>query len=167
VRDRRFTSVEKKIDLHDLINPYILLAFFSLFLGILGVYVVNYYNNNLLLMIFILIVSLIPIMVTLKDIPSKFYPLIIFLVSLALLYHVTLFSNFLVGSDIFSEFYFANLVSINQIWNPILNHQLNSTLSIALIPPIYKVLCGLDLVMYFKVVSLFFFALVPLSVYHI
>lgn len=67
-------------------------------------------------MIFILIVSLIPIMVTLKDIPGKFYPLIIFLVSLALLYHVTLFSNFLVGSDIFSEFgfYKPNLESYSK-----------------------------------------------------
>lgn len=165
--DRKYVPVNHEINFSDLLNPIVLFSFFVLFLGVLGVCVVNFYDNNLILMVFILLISFVPILITFKNIPSKFYPIIIFLVSLALLYHVTLFSNFLVGSDIFSEYYFANLVSTNQIWNPTLNHQLNSVLSIVLLPAIYKTVCGIDIVIYFKYVSPFFFSLVPLALYHI
>lgn len=166
IRDRNFTPIGKEKDYYYFLNPYVLLSVFVLVLGIFGVYMVNLYDYNFFLMIFIFIISIIPIIIASRKVPSKLYPLIIFFLSLALLCHSTLFTNFLVGSDIFAEFYFANLISADQIWNPTLNHQANTALSVTLIPSFYKIISGLNILWYFKLVSNFFFALVPVGLYY-
>lgn len=151
----------------DLFNPYCLLSIFIFFLCIIGVYSANFFDNNMLLMIFILSISLIPVLVSINKIPNKFYPFIIFFVSLSLLYHNSLFSDFVIGTDIFKEINLADLTTINYSWNPSNGHILNSVLSITLVPSIFGVFCGFNSILYFKMISPFFFSLIPIGLYYI
>jgi len=166
LRDNKFVSVENNYDIYTFVNSYVLLSIFILILGILGVYLVNFYDNNYVLMLFILLVSITPIIITFNKIPKKSVPLIIFFISLSLLCHVSLYSSFLVGTDIFAEYFFASSTFQNQIWNPAMLHQLNSSLSVSLLPSFFSIICGFDLVWYFKFVAPFFFALVPVGLYY-
>lgn len=166
ILDNDYKPNPNKINL-SIMNPYLLLIILNLFIGVIGVNFAYYLDNNLLLMIFILIVSLIPIFVVFNKLDSKLYPFVIFIISLALLYHVSLFSPFLVGTDIFGEFWQANLTYMNQIWNVSTTGLLNSVLSITLLPTIFSFICGVDNVFYLKIVTPFFFALVPVVVYSI
>ncbi|NYB52817.1 MAG: DUF2206 domain-containing protein [Methanobacteriaceae archaeon] len=162
--DNDYKPKPSKINL-SLMNPYLLLIILNLFIGVIGVNFAYYLDNNLLLMIFILIISLIPIFVVFNKFDSKFYPFVIFITSLALLYHVSLFSPFLVGTDIFGELWQANLTYINQIWDVSTTGLLNSVLSITILPPIFSIMCGFDNVFYLKYIAPFFFSLVPVVLY--
>lgn len=150
-----------------IMNPYLLLIILNLFIGIIGVYCAYYFDNNLLVMIFILIMSFIPFFIVLNKIDDEFYPFVIFITTLALLYHVSLFSPFLVGTDIFGEFWQANLTYVNQIWNVSSTGLLNSVLSITLIPPIFSIMCGFNNLLYLKIIAPFFFSFVPVILYSI
>lgn len=149
------------------LNPYLLLIILNLFIGIIGVYCAYYMDNNILLMGFIFLISFIPFFVVFNKIETKFYPLVIFISSIALLYHVSLFSPFLVGTDIFGELWQANLTYTNQIWDLSNTGLLNSVLSITLIPSIFSIMCGLNNVFYLKIISPFFFSFVPVVMYSI
>jgi uncharacterized membrane protein len=165
--DRNYIPPTYEFNYKELLHPILLLSILILVLGILGVYLVNLYDNNILLMGVILLISLIPILIVSKNISSKYYGIIIFLISLTLLYHVSLFSEYIVGSDIFTEVYFANFVLSNGIWSFNDEHLINAALSITIIPIIYSKICNISTIWYFKLISPFFLSLVPLGLYHI
>lgn len=166
IRDRSYIS-DEKLNFHELLSPPLILVILIPLVGIIGVYFVNLWNNNVLLMGLILVISLIPILIVSKNIPSKYYPLIIFALSITLLYHVSLFSQYVVGTDIFAEAYFANYVSSSGIWSFNDRHMINAALSIVIIPPIYAKMCNIDPIWYLKLISPFFLSLVPLGLYYV
>ncbi|MEW6011601.1 MAG: DUF2206 domain-containing protein [Euryarchaeota archaeon] len=165
--DRKHISVPDKFNYNELLHPITIFSILILILGILGVYLVNLYDNNNLLMILILIISLIPILIISKNISSKYYPIIIFILSLTLLYHVSLFSEYVVGTDIFAEVYFTSFVLNSGIWSFTDQHLLNAALSVVIIPVIYAKICNVDPTFYFKIISPFFLSLVPLGLYYL
>lgn len=167
IPDRNYSPAELTTSFNDYFKPYVLMTLLMPFLAIIGVSFMNLWNTNIILLIFILIVSLVPIFVAFRKIPSLFYPFLIFSVSIALLYHVSLFSNHLVGSDIFSEIFFANTTAFNHFWDNNYNHQLNALLSVTVLPAVYNAVCNVEPLWYFKLISPFFFSLVPVGLYQL
>ncbi|BDZ69004.1 DUF2206 domain-containing protein [Methanobacterium ferruginis] len=164
LRDRNFVNTDNHDFFKEYFNPYLLIGLFMPVLAILGTNLTNMGDNSVLLF-FLVMVSCIPLIVCFNKIPSKFNPLIIFGLSIALLYHVSLFSNYVVGTDIFSEVYYANSTIINGFWDTSQTHQLNSLLSLTILPAAYHAVCGVDAMHYFKIISPFFFSLVPVGLY--
>lgn len=95
------------------------------------------------------------------------YPFAIFVISLCLLYQTTLQSPYPIGSDIYTEQYFASQSLLTGNWDPSTPNPVNACLSITLLAPIYSLVMGLDLTSVFKVVYPIIFSLVPVTMYSI
>lgn len=134
-------------------------------LTIIGTYLMNFYENNSLLMIIIFLLSLIIILVSLDIIPGNLYPLAIFTTSFSLLFHESLISKYIFGWDIQIEYYFANRIISQLIWNPTTYSDINAMLSIVVLAPFYSILANLDLTWVFKIVYPALFSLMPLGLY--
>jgi uncharacterized membrane protein len=152
------------IDTNDLISPTTLFLCSIPLLAIFGTYVLNYYDNNLLQMILLLIIALFPL-ISLKWIPKKFYPFLIFITSISLLLHTTLISPYIWGADINTEYYLSSLILKNSIWNIAIGSDVNAMLSIVILAPIFSILSNINLIWCFKIVYPFFFSLIPLGLF--
>lgn len=98
--------------------PSIIYLVIVLFSVIFGTYLVNYYHSNILLLFAILLIdSIIFLIFFEKLIPELMYPMIIFVLSISLLYHNSLISSTLYGFDIHQEYYASNLVMMSGVWD--------------------------------------------------
>lgn len=166
-RDKGF-STPTQFEWHQLLSPPVLLLISLPLLSVLGTQMVNIYHNNILLLVLIPLIALLPILVLFtKFIPHRLYPLAVMTIALALLYHWALISNYLTGYDIHTEYYFANLVITNSLWDATITNSYNALLSIAMLAPTYSIICGMELTWVFKIIYPLFFSLVPLGIYQI
>jgi len=165
-RDKGFlASGESK--LRGMLSPSVLFLILLLLITVLGALVVNSYQNNMLLLIFILAVAgVVGLAAFGKFIQPRIYPMAIVIVALCLLYQTTLISPYLVGSDIQTEHYFYQLVAESGYWEAAIPSSVNSTLSIVMLAPIYSLILNTSAVWLFKVVYPFVFSLVPLALFH-
>jgi uncharacterized membrane protein len=167
IRDRSFSSLAQ-INLHDILSPPVLILSLIPFGMIGGTYLVNFYSNNLLLVILLLIIALIPLVIAFtKFIPEKFFPYAVFCMAIGLLYHLSLISMYLWGWDIHLEYYITNLVIQNAFWDSTIYSTLNSMLSLVILGPIYSLTLDMGLDWVFKIIYPFLFAFVPLGLYEL
>ncbi len=151
----------------DLISYNVLLLCLLPFLAIIGTYLMNSYQNNIILFLLIIIIGAIIILAAYEKIPNRYYPFAIFVIALSLLFHSSLISNFLLGWDINKEFYIANLVITNGIWDMAMPGNVNSMLSITILAPIYSIVLDMSLIWVYKIIYPLIFSLVPLGLYKI
>ena len=163
LRDRGFKLSSEFLNVR--ISPLVLSLLLLPFLSIFGAYVMTFYDSNILILILLFLISLAPVAVVFNKIPKNLYPLLIFLVSLSILYHVNLISTHLWSYDIFFESYAADWVVEKGIWDP--NQEFTQLLLICVLAPTYSLLCDLSLVWVFKTIFPFFFALAPLALYQV
>ena len=145
---------------------YIILLIFMPFFTYIGTYLVNYYQNNYILMLNIFLISIIPIIISQSDDSlEKFYPVFIYCISLSLLYHRSLISLFLTGWDIHEEYHFYKLLEINGYLDLSIPRNTNSVIIYTLITVISSILTNLDAVFIFKYIFPLLFSLVPTGLY--
>lgn len=144
------------------------LPFVPLFLSIFGTYSMNLYNNNILLLLMILTVSLIPFLVLRSDPEIKgLYPLWIFVASVSLLFHSSLISDYVVGLDVNVEYGLFKDIIKNSYWDISLMTfgNLNSMLSVVTLPEAYSLLLKIDGAKIYKIIFPLIYSLVPLGLY--
>lgn len=164
-RDGKFAQPEI-IDISGLSVP--ILVFLLLpFTAIFGTFLINTYQNNVLLIIMFFLIALVPFLVAYNKLPKKLYPLAIFSMALTLVLSTSLISNYITGWDINLEFYFTNLVTNTSYWNSSIPDLLNAMLSLVIIVPIFSKLSGMSVVAIYKVIYPFIFVFVPLGLYSI
>jgi uncharacterized membrane protein len=107
-------------------------------------------------------------------IPWKLYPLVIFAISMALVFQLLLTSKYIIGYDAKFEYYVFKLTSFNGYWhllpvgiNPSVTVALDSMLSVTILPTIYSALMNINGEIVFKVFYPFVFSLVPVTLYQI
>jgi len=122
-------------------------------------------SNSILLFLIILISVIILCSSSKRLVPTETLPLVVFLISFFLLFHLSLISKYLIGYDVNLEFYFAKLTSISSIWDRTIPHEYNAMLSIGILPSIYSTVLDLDLNWIFKAVYPLIFSFVPLTLY--
>ena len=168
MRDRAFIGPEETAPGKKLHLPPVLFLILLLLLTILGVAVIDAYQNNILLLVFVLVVAgVIGLAAFGKFIQPGIYPLAIFIIGLCLLYQTTLMSPYLIGSDIHTEYYFYQMVTGSGFWDASIGSTVNSCLSIVILAPVYSLLLNIDGVWMFKAVYPLLFSLVPLILFHI
>jgi len=101
------------------------------------------------------------------DIKKTYYPIAIFSITLSLLLHTSLISNYVWGWDLQTEIYLADLVLQNAYWNFTQISNYNAMLSITVLAPIYSYMLNMKLVWVFKIVYPILFSFLPLGLYHI
>lgn len=136
-------------------------------LSVFGSYLLNYYNNNKLLLTLYFIISFVPILIALNKIPHKIYSFTIWTISISLLFSVSLSVRHLSGhlSDAILEYYFAKLVQVNGFWDPSIHRNKNAMLRIVLLHPIYSTLMDLSLKDVFRVIHPILYSLTPVALY--
>ncbi len=138
------------------------------FLSILGAYTMNVYQSNILTMIMILLIGLVAFIIsTGRFFSARLYPLIIFIISISIVLHMSLITNYIWGWDINSEFYLANQIALNSFWNLNLSSNYNSMLSVVILAPVLSSYIRLNLVWIFKIVYPILFSMVPLGLYYV
>jgi uncharacterized membrane protein len=165
-RDRGFAGEPKQCNIMKYLSPPYLLLLVLPFLAIFGARLVNTHQNNLLLLLFIVAVACVIGMVALDRLPKNAYPLAITMIAIGLLFHLSLISPTLYGSDISVEYYFQHIVLQNGFWDPTIPNNYNTCLSIVLLSPIYSLMLNIDATWIFKVIYPLFFSLVPLILFH-
>ena len=165
MRDKDF-SAPSFIDIKNVLSPPALFLCLVPFLAVFGTYLVNFYHNNILLMFLIVILALIVILIAFnKFIPKNLYPLAVFVIAISLLYHRSLISMYLWGTDIHVEHYLCNLVMWNSHWDSTIAHTYNAMLSIVMLAPIYSIISNMSLTWVFKIIYPSLFSLVSLGLY--
>ena len=168
LRDRAFigsgeTAPGKKPRL-----PSVLFLVLLLLLTILGVAIIDSFQNNIVLLIVVLLIAgVIGLAAFGKLIEPGVYPLAILTIGLCLLYQTTLISPHLIGSDIHSEYYYYRLVADSGFWDASMASPINSCLSIVILAPVYSLLLNIDGVWMFKAIYPLLFSLMPLILFHI
>lgn len=141
---------------------------------ILGRSIMDTQGNNVLLLVTLLIIGVyISILIFLNDIfLQQYYPFIIFLTSLSLIWMHTLTSNYIIGSDIFGEFYvfkhtlfYHRLASLPRDMESLSMSNYNACLSITILPVIYREITSLSPLILFKAVMHIIFAFIPVVLY--
>ena len=166
-RDKDFSD-SSFIDVGNVLSPPTLFLCLIPFLAIFGTYLVNFHHNNILLMFLIVIIALIVLLIGFdKFIPKNLYPLAVFVIAISLLYHRSLISMYIIGWDIHVEYYLANLVGMNDMWDSTIPNNANAMLSITMLAPIFSDICSMSLKWVFKTIYPLLFSLVPLGLYRI
>ncbi|MDP7416005.1 MAG: DUF2206 domain-containing protein [Dehalococcoidales bacterium] len=150
------------------LSPAALFLILVFLLAVIGALMVNFYQNNILLLIFTAVVAgIVGLAVFGKFIDQKVYALAIVIIAVCLLYQTTLISPYLTGFDIHLEYYFPQLIVENGYWDATRAHGYNTALSLTMLVPIYSLVLDIDGVWVFKTISPFVFALVPLTLFHV
>jgi uncharacterized membrane protein len=144
-------------------------------LPVLGVVGALFLNIPILLLLIALIAVLFVLSILSKKlIPSEFYPLLIFSVSLALLFSVVFTSKYIIGFDANLEYYVFKLTQTNGHWSfispslytvPTVDYA--SMLSLTILPTIYQSLMNISGETVFKLIYPFIFSLVPVVLYRL
>ncbi len=168
VRDKDFENkAEVKLPEKLQLAPVLFLGLLLL-LTILSVTLIDAYQNNILLLICIVaIAGVVGLAAFGKFIRPNIYPLAIFIIGLCLLYQTTLMSPYLIGTDIYTEYDFYQLVAYTGFWDASIPSTVNSCLSITMLAPAYSLLLNIEGVWVFKAVYPLLFSLMPLLLFHI
>ena len=120
-------------------------------------------------MLLIIILSVIIIYIAYqKTVQPSIYPIAIYVISVSLLFHSSLISNYLVEwGDLAIEYWYSNAVINAGVWDYQNYRTVNTMLSIVIIPPIYSILLGIDVLWVFKVIFPLIFSFVPVGIYQI
>ena len=166
-RDKDFCD-PGSIDFADMISLPALFLCLIPFLVILGTYRVNFYHDNSFLMFLLVVIAIIVVLIAFdKFIPKNLYPLAVFIIAISLLYHRSLISMYLWGTDIHAEHHLCNLTMWNLHWDPTIACAYNAMLSIVMLAPIFSTICGMGVIWVFKIIYPLVFALVPLGLYRV
>jgi uncharacterized membrane protein len=168
-----FSSIDCNfIDLKSVITKSAILVM-PVLLGIIGAL---YINQPILLLSIIVIAAIYGLsLFSIRLISSRWYPLVIFAVCIALALQLLLTSKYIMGYDAKLEYYVFRLTSINGNWtvSPVgimpgsIVAGFNSMLSITILPTIYSALLNINGEIVFETLYPFIFCFVPVTLYHI
>jgi uncharacterized membrane protein len=159
-------------------SPFALFFLCLPILSIVGAMYVNAYGNSLPLLFAIISISVLLIVGVLskKLLPSKLCPFAVLMIAIAILYHSSLISNYIVpfGSDVPVEYFLFKTTENNAHWSSTLPSlwgigygRANAMLSITILPTVYSILLKMDPTWMFKLLFPLIFAFVPLGLYQI
>lgn len=138
-------------------------------LALIGTSVAGYYGNRIILQYLLIALCLAPLgLLTFK---IKRYEILILSVSLALLWHRSMLTNYLTGYDVFSEYVGSTYVISNGFWNVAANSVTlvgagaNTSLTVVSLVPIIHCMTGIDTIMIFKLVLPLLYSFVPVVLY--
>jgi uncharacterized membrane protein len=165
--DKEFSEPDY-FEIRELLSPRVLFFAILPFLSILGVQFVNFYENNVLLLLMIIFIALSFVLICLDNsFNPKLYPFIIWTMAISLVWHNTLISSYILVNDDVIEYYYAALVVKNSFWDWTILSNYNAVLPTVILAPIYYNICNIDLTWIFKIIFPFLFSLTSIGVYSI
>ncbi|AKB38787.1 hypothetical protein MSSAC_4197 [Methanosarcina siciliae C2J] len=153
-------------DVKTLLSTRVLFLLLLPFLSVLGTHLVNYYSNNLLLMIMLFSIFFVVLVVGIdKFIPSDLYPLTVWIIALSLILHKSLISPYINVLDVITEYRTANIVIQNSFWDYTIDGGSNSVLSCVILTPIYYYICNTDITWIYKIIFPIIYSFLAIGAY--
>lgn len=162
--DKDFNSSENLFDYEVLFHPITLLFLLMPFVSIFGTYLMNFYSINIVQLLIILLIGIFSFFF--YRIPSKLYPFAIFSISISLLLHKSLISNYVHGWDIQLAYRFSEATILSNYWDYSLSNPYNSLLAFPVLSTIYSNLCDINIHWVYKTIYSFLFSLAPLGLFY-
>jgi uncharacterized membrane protein len=136
-------------------------------LSIFGMRVMNTTDNNIFLMFLLFLIPTYVVFVCFfnQKFPKRFYPVVIFSISISLLLLLSLRSNHLIGMDVHSEYYFFRRTLDNLHWSVSGHSPLDACLTISLLPTIYQSILGIPSEFLYKTIPSVLCSVFPLVIY--
>ena len=140
-------------------------------LAILGTTLVNFNGNSVILLLMIGIIAL-TILVTSARARTN-WPLILLMITIAVLFQTSLISNYIVGFDVHPAYHVFKFAQSSGKWSPIINAtdpvipRTNQMLSVTIFASTYSNMLNLEGTWIFKIVYPLIFALVPVGLYQL
>ena len=136
-------------------------------LSIVGMYIMNTTDNNIILMFLLFLIPIYVIFVCIfnQKFPNRLYPVVIFLIGLSLVLLMSLRSNHIIGVDVHLEYYFFRTTLNNLHWSAFGYSTLDACLSISLLPTIYQSILNMNTEFLFKILYSLIFSVFPLAIY--
>ena len=152
--------------LGELVAPQVLFLILLPLVAVLGARLVQVYLNNAVLVLLICILCMVPVLAMFTGfIPSNYYPLVIYCVALALLWHFSLVSEYLIQYDSFLEYHFFDLANSAGLWDFHVQADYNAMLSVTILPAVFCQVMDITGTVMFKAIYQVWYALVPLVLY--
>lgn len=153
---------------------YVLPIVFLPFLSIAGALLVTASQNNFLLLVMMVAISILIVMSTIFErlVPSKFHIVVLFVIAFALLFHVSLISSYVLGYDVNVEYYCFERTKNSSHWSStgpqstyLEYDKVNGMLSVTLLPTIYATILNLSSTWVLKIVYPLIYSFVPVGLY--
>jgi uncharacterized membrane protein len=133
------------------------------------------YDYEYFLILMVVAISVLFILALTKIIPETLYPLMILTVSLSLVFHFSLITQNIRGSDINLEYFVYKSTLVSGHWaaipatgiNTVVDAMYSGCLSITVLPTIYSTLMNFNGTLFFKLFYPFIYGLVPVVLYRI
>lgn len=148
--------------------PMILIPILFPLLTIIGISIMNIYDNNLLLIgnLILILVYVIFLIIKKPAIPENYYSVVILLISISMLLIVPLRSNSIGAFDVNLEYFFFNQVANSGFWNPYtFANNYNSCVTSIILPIIFTELLKINGETIFRLFYPIIFSLTPLALY--
>ena len=136
-------------------------------LSIVGMYIMNLTDNNVLLMLLLFLIPAYVIFISFSNrkVSERVYPATIFLISISLLLMYALRSNHLIDGDTHKEFFIFLTTLDNLHWSQLGFGNLDACLSISLLPGIYQAFLNIEPEYLYKILPSLIVSILPLIVY--
>ena len=136
-------------------------------LSIFGMHIMNTRDNNSILIFLLFLIPTYVIFVCFFNhkFSKRLYPVVIFLISISLLFLLSLRSNHIIGIDTHSEYYFFQTTLNNLHWSIFGHSTLDACLSISLLPTIYQSVLNISPEFLFKILFSLIYSISPLVIY--
>ncbi|MDD5700804.1 MAG: DUF2206 domain-containing protein [Dehalococcoidales bacterium] len=137
-------------------------------LTIIGTYLMNVYQNNSVFMILIALIPLyiIALVIGRNKVSEQAFPIAIWMISLSLLLMRGLTSNHILGTDIFGEYHFVQIVTQNSHWDiTSIVHNYDACLSVTILPVVYNAFLNINPEYVFKIIPVLIISTTPLVIY--
>jgi uncharacterized membrane protein len=136
------------------------------FITILGAELADIFNSTIVLMVVTALIAILVFAIfSRRMLPQTSYPLVLFSIAFFLLIGTSLISNYVVGTDVQTETYYAQLTSVTSRWNPTIQQPYNGMLSVTILPTVMSKIMAFDIPWIFKVVYPVIFTSVPVALY--
>ena len=161
-----YVSNISEIQLSILEKIYLIVAVLLPALSIFAIYQMNITNNNKYIIILLLIIPIYIISICLLNhkFPQRFYPFVIWTISISLLLLMALRTNYIIGYDAHHEYLTFRKTLEGLCWTKG-DSLIDATLSISLLPTIYASIMNISPVLIFKTFSSLLFSVIPVVVF--
>jgi uncharacterized membrane protein len=162
-----------RIDLNNYEKIFLAVSIFLLTMSLFGAYLMQLYNNNILILLFFILVPIYIAFATIygKNL-TKVYPLIIVLIAFSLQIVYMLRFSHITGKDVHYEYFYFKTTLNSLQWNmdllPSPYRSYDVALSINILPAVYQILSKFPNPEYFfKGFYVIIFSFAPLAIYKI
>lgn len=142
-------------------------------LAIYGALTVNNNGSNAILLVMLATIAGLIIATTMskKLVPERFYPIILLVIAIALVFHSSLSTNYILGFDIHSEYHVFKQTDNAAYWDPQFSslddriNKGNNMLSSTIYPTVYSKIADIDSTWLMKILFPLLLSFLPLALY--